>query len=289
MLTPRDARRLLSEISRRCDEEIDLAEAALLVAANQGSDPHVEMCLDQLDDLARRVKLLLDGEGITDPDCCPYLTTQAINDVLFEQEGFAGNSDDYYDIQNSYLDQVLARRKGIPITLSIVYMEVARRVGFPMRGIGLPGHFVIGYWSRPGTGMPALIVDAFAGGEILSVERCAERVRAAYGVDVRFASQWLQPFSNRQILERLLNNLKHIYNSLGQPRAALRTIDMLLMLRPGGTRELKERGLIYLHLGEFMLALADLRRYLKLAPECDDTEAIRYQVRLINRLLMSGN
>src|SRR5205823_6434970 len=128
--------------------------------------------------------------------------------------GFAGNRDDYYDVENSYLDRVLARRTGIPITLSIVFMEVARRVGLPMQGIGLPGHFVVGYWPMGQGRIPRIIVDPFNNGQLLSVEDCATRVHAAYGEDVRFTSEWLKPMTNRQMLARVLHNLKQIYISL---------------------------------------------------------------------------
>src|SRR5438552_340584 len=146
MLTPQEAKRLFTRIARVPDREIDLVEASLLIAARQGSGIHTELCRAQITAMAHRVEAILRSDGIDDPRFAPCETVDAINQVLFEEEGFTGNRDDYYDVENSYLDSVLARRTGIPITLSIVYMEVARQVGLPMQGIGLPGHFVVGYW-----------------------------------------------------------------------------------------------------------------------------------------------
>src|SRR5205085_9011239 len=122
----------------RPDDEINLAEAALLIAAGQGTDAHTELSFAQLAAIAHRVEMLLRFEGITEPQEMPAETVAVINRVLFQEEGFTGNRESYYDIDNSYLDRVLTRRTGIPITMSIVYMEVARQVGLPMQGIGLP-------------------------------------------------------------------------------------------------------------------------------------------------------
>jgi len=289
MSTPQDARRLFSALVRKADLEINLAEAALLVAAGQGSDAQVEFSLARLESLAQRVRAYLRLCGIDDPKADPCTAVEAINRVLFVEEGFTGNRDDYYDIENSYLDRVIERKMGIPITLSIIYLEIARQVGLQMHGIGLPGHFVVGYWARSGRSAPSLIVDPFNEGQVLSIGDCAERVHAAYGMDVRFTNAWLQPVTNRQILTRVLTNLKHILNSREDHRAALRFIDMLLIVEPDSVWELKERGLIYYRLGEFMLALGDLRRYIKHAPKGDETDRMKYYVNLVNRLLISQN
>jgi len=299
MYTPQEARRLFSQIVRKPDDEINLAEAALLIAAGRGSDASGELCLAQIATLAHRVAMLLRLEGIANPTETPAETVTVINRVLFEEEGFTGNFENYYDIENSYLDRVLTRRTGIPITLSIVYMEVARQVGLPMSGIGLPGHFVVGYWPPracperservKSSRTPDLIIDPFNGGQLLTQDDCAARVHAAYGDDVRFTHEWLQPMTNCQVLSRVLNNLKHIFMSQGQPREALRITDMLLVVQPDAVWELKERGLLYYRTGSFVLALADLRRYLKLVPDSEDSDLLKYYVDLLQRLVVSGN
>jgi regulator of sirC expression with transglutaminase-like and TPR domain len=289
MPTPQEARRLFSRIVRMPDQEIDLVEAALLIAARQGSGVPTELCLAQLAAIAHRAQALLRSEGIEDPRLAPCETVDIINRVLFHEEGFTGNRDDYYDIDNSYLDRVLARRTGIPITLSIVYMEVARQVGLPMQGIGLPGHFVVGYWPAGRGRLPKLIVDPFNEGQLLSWQDCAARIQAAYGADAHFTFEWLRPMSNRQILARVLGNLKQIYMSLEQRQEALRTIDMLLIVQPDATWELKERGLLYFRMGSFVLALADLRRCLKLSPKGEESFLLKYHIDLLRRLISSNN
>ncbi len=289
MLTPQEARRRFSQLVRRPDEEINLAEAALLIAAGQGGDAHTELSLAQLSAMADRVQMLLRFEGITEADAMPAETVAIINRVLFHEEGFTGNREDYYDIENSYLDRVLARRTGIPITLSIVYMEIARQVGLRMEGIGLPGHFVVGHWPDAIAPTPTLIVDPYSEGLLLSLDECAARVHAAYGEDVRFTPEWLQPMSNRQILARVLNNLKHIYTSLDQRREALRIIDMILTVQPDAVWNIKERGMLYYRTGSFILALADLRRYSKLSPDGDESGYIKYYIQLLQRLVVSHN
>src|SRR4051794_23654267 len=287
--TPQEARRLFSRLVRMPDQEIDLVEAALLIAARQGNGVHTELCMAQLAAISHRVQALLKAEGIEDPRLAPCETVDIINRVLFSEEGFVGNRDDYYDVENSYLDKVLVRRTGIPITLCIVYMEVARQVGLPMHGIGLPGHFVVGYWPTDPARLPRLIVDPFNEGRLLSPGDCSERIQAAYGEDVHFTSEWLRPMSNRQILARVLGNLKQIYMSLDQREEALRTIDMLLIVQPDAIWELKERGFLYFRMGSFVLALADLRRYLKLAPEGNESFLLKYYIDLARRLISSHN
>src|SRR5690349_8082977 len=132
MLTPQEAKRLFSQAVRRRDCDINLVEAALLIAAGQGSDAHIEVCLARISALAHRVLILLEKNGITDPLLAPLQAVRTINRVLFDEEGFTGNRADYYNLDNSCLDRVLETRTGIPITLSIVYMEVARQVGIPL-------------------------------------------------------------------------------------------------------------------------------------------------------------
>lgn len=289
MLTPQEAKRLFSQAVRRRDCEISLIEAALLIAAGQGSDTPIEVCLARISALAHRVLTLLERDGITDPQVAPLQTVRTINRVLFEEEGFAGNTGDYYDLDNSCLDRVLERRTGIPITLSIVYMEVAKQVGFPLEGLGLPGHFVVGYRPHSDLRIPALIIDPFNNGQLLTLEDCAARVHAAYGDDARFTYDWLEPLSRRQIIARMLCNIKRIHMAAGHHKEALRVTDMLLAVQPDAIWELKDRGLLYFRTGSFVLALADLRRYLKFAPESEETQLIQYHVELIRRLIASTN
>ena len=186
MLTPQEVKRLFSQVIRHRDTDINLVEAALLIAAGQGSDTQLEVCLAQIAALAHRVTALLETVGVFDPKEAPLFTIHTINRVLFEEEGFYGNREDYYCVDNSCLDHVLSQRTGIPITMSIMYMEVARLVGLPLQAIGLPGHFVVGYRPQSDLRIPALIIDPFNGGELLTLEDCAARVHSAYGYETRF-------------------------------------------------------------------------------------------------------
>jgi len=289
MLTPQEVKRLFSQVIRHRDTDINLVEAALLIAAGHGSDTQLEVCLAQIAALAHRVTTLLELVGVFDPKEAPLFTIHTINRVLYEEEGFYGNREDYYCVDNSCLDRVLSRRTGIPITMSIMYMEVARLVGLPLEGIGLPGHFVVGYRPQSDLLIPALIVDPFNGGELLTLEDCAARVHSAYGYETRFTVDWLQPVTHRQMIARLLGNLKRIYMASGKYADALRVTDMLLVVQPDALWELKGRGLLYFRTGALLLAQADLRRYLKYAPEGDGSEILRYYVKLIRRLLASRN
>jgi regulator of sirC expression with transglutaminase-like and TPR domain len=289
MLTPHEAKRLFSQAVRRRDSEISLVEAALLIAAGEGSEAPVDVCLAQIAALGHRVLTLLERDGIPDPQIAPLHTIRTINRVLFEEEGFTGNRDDYYSIENSCLDRVLTLRKGIPITLSILYMEIARQVGLPLEGIGLPGHFVVGYRPHEDLRIPSLIIDPFNEGQLLTLEDCAARVHKVHGKHARFSFEWLRPVSRRQIIVRMLCNLKRIYMNAGRHFDALRVTDLILTVQPDATWELKDRGLLYFRTGSFMLALADLRRYLRSAEESEETELLQYHVELIRRLIASRN
>lgn len=289
MPTPQEAKRLFSQVVRRRDCEISLIDAALLIAAGQGSGIDPELCLGKLASMVHRVQALLQSEGIYDPRQAPFETILTLNRVLFLEEGFSGNREDYCDIANSCIDMVIERRTGIPISLSLVYMEVARQVGLPMHGIGLPGHFMVGYWPSRECRLPAAIIDPFEGGRAVTLEECAAQVHAAYGDDVRFTIDWLQPMSHRQIIGRMLSNLKHIYVSAHRYDEALRVIDMLLAVQPDAIWELKDRGLIYYRTGSFMPALADLKRYLRYAPRTEDSVLLNYYVELLERLIASRN
>lgn len=289
MSTPQEARRLFSRIVRLRDQDINLIEASLLISAGQGNDTNVDLCYAQIQTLVSRAEAQLRASGITEPCLRPREAAAVISEVLFREEGFTGNSDDYYNPANSYLDRVLARRTGIPITLAVLYMEVANRAGLPLRGIGLPGHFVAGYWQHPLDKLPLFVVDAFNDGQLLSPEECASRVLAAYGADPDSAGEWMQPVSHRQIVVRVLNNLKHIYSALGEDKRLLRTLDMLLLVQPGSQRELTERGLLYYRMGLFVPALSDLRRSMRALPQGESAGMLPYYVRLLQRLVVAHN
>jgi len=235
----------------------------------------VEPYLARLDGIAAAVRNDFAGE----PD--PARAVAAINRQLYEVEGFRGNEREYYDARNSYLNEVLDRRLGIPITLSVVYLEVARRVALPAFGVGLPGHFLV----KVPTDRGGLLLDPFYGGRELSMEECQERLDRVYGGLVRLDARMLLPVSKRMILVRILNNLKTAFMAQGDADRALDVIASLLVLEPGSLPDLRDRGLLYYRQNRFADALGDLRKYLLLAHDAEDREAVAFAVRGIEAIL----
>jgi len=190
-------------------------------------------------------------------------------------QGFQGNQEDYYDPRNSFLNEVLSRRKGIPITLAMVCTEIARRLDLPVYGVSFPGHFLVKYVGQdPHTQESEIVADPFSGA-ILSEEDLRERFKLAMGPAARFDSRWLRVATPREILVRLLGNLKQIYVQRQEPERALGCCERILMLVPEAPLELQDRGLVYQQLECFGAALADLERFLALAPRDPSADAIR--------------
>jgi regulator of sirC expression with transglutaminase-like and TPR domain len=195
----------------------------------------------------------------------------AMKVVLFREEGFRANEADYYDPRNSFLNEVLDRRLGIPITLSILYVEVARRVGLELLGVGFPGHFLV---KCPAVGAtPDLFIDPFNGGDVLAATECVARFQAVLkGRD--FDPSFLDPVDTRHILIRMLHNLKKIYVEQGDDVRALWVIDRLLLVQPGNLEERRDRGLLSARLGGTKAAVNDLEAYLEGAPLASDAKEV---------------
>jgi regulator of sirC expression with transglutaminase-like and TPR domain len=207
-----------------------------------------------------------------------------VSRFLFGDCGFTGNADEYYDVRNSFLNDVLVRRTGIPITLSTVLMEVGSRVGVPFEGVGFPGHFLV----RVPAGAGAyLLLDPFHGGQRVEDDELLERLRnladASRGPEFdAIPPEFLTPTSPRAMLARMLRNLLRIYLERDADAEALLTVDLLLVLTPQGADEIRTRGYLYDRLGCPAPAANDFRRYLELAPQADDVEQIRTR---LSRLL----
>jgi regulator of sirC expression with transglutaminase-like and TPR domain len=247
------------------DQEVDLAAAALLIAAEEYPQLVVEQYLQRLDMLAERVRDRLWNET------APLVVLQELNRVLFEEEGFRGNAREYHDPRNSFLNDVLDRRLGIPITLSILYLEVGWRLGLPLEGVNFPGHFLVRY---VGEAIP-LLVDPFLGGQIRFEDEAQELLDRVYGGMVRLRQEFLQPAGKKDMLTRLLRNLKGIYLNERDDRRALAAIDRILLLRPTAAPELRDRGLLLARTGRVGEAIADLERYLDIEPEAADARRVR--------------
>lgn len=245
---------------RQVDAEICLERAAFWIAAEVDPSLDFEMYLQRLDTLTAAVEPLLPAERY------PLRVVKAINTVLFEQEGFRGNRDRYYDPLNSFVPIVLQRRTGIPITLSLIYCAIAQRLDFPMVGIGMPGHFLI----RPDFEDANIFIDAFHGGEILFPEDCEARLAQVYGRSVPLQPEFLQPVTKRQWLVRMLTNLKAVYLSQNDFVQTLAAVERILIVNPASVSDLRDRGLLHYQLQNWSAARQDLQAYLDQAPTAGD-------------------
>ncbi len=264
-------------IVRAPESDLDLALAALLIARVESPSLAPEPWLRRLDDLAAR-----SGIG---PDTDPSKALGRLRRFLFEEEGFRGNTDDYFDPRNSCLDQVIERRLGIPITLSVLMMEIGRRVGLTIAGVGLPGHFMV----RAQAISAGILVDPFHGGAALSVADAEDVVAQAMGQRVELTSAHFSPVSKLQILTRLLANLKSIYVQREAWPKALEVVDRLLLLETSGAGQLRDRGTVLMKLGDFHAGAADWERYLTRYPHARDAEKLRAQLRRVRQVLASLN
>jgi regulator of sirC expression with transglutaminase-like and TPR domain len=260
------------------DEKIDLIRAALLIARTEYPNLDMEAYAARLEELARRV-------ASRAPDIDPHRTLAALNQVLFEEVKLRGNREDYYDPRNSFLNDVLDRGLGIPITLSIVYMEVARRVGFHLSGVGMPGHFLLKHYGEAGE----ILIDCFNRGDILSRQDCQSRLDEIYSGEMTLRPEFLHPISRRQILTRMLNNLKTVYLSTRNFRKALPIADLVLVIHPQSAEDVKQRALLRYSMGLHRLAAEDLDEYLKMSPKASDAEEIRQMALSIRRMLALMN
>ncbi len=253
-----------SEINKS-DEKIDLAKAALYLALEDDQKFDPDEYLNALDTMANEVQETL-------PETLyPLRIIKSINNYLYNDLGFTGNTIDYYDPRNSCLNQVIERRTGIPITLSLVYLEITKRINFPMVGIGMPGHFLI----RPDFAEAGIYVDAFNQGEILFPQDCQERLAKIYGQPVELQPQFLATVSNKQFLARMLTNLKAIYLNRNEGLKAIAAIDRILLLFPNAVMEKRDRGVLYYQLNLWAEARQDLESYLVNFSQADDAQIIR--------------
>ena len=246
-------------------DDFDLLEACLLVAAEEY--PHLDLGAE-----TARVDAL--GRGAlarVEPLTNFFARLDALRTFLFEELGFRGSAEQYDDPRNSFLNEVLNRRTGIPITLSILYMEVARRAGVNARGVDLPGHFVV----RAGDATRAIFVDPYHGGSVITEDDCRELSARTTGRGSLFRGEVLLGTSSAAILVRLLHNLKRIYLAREDYSRAHAAVDRLLIVSPDDHREIRDRGFLHAHLGRTDAAVADLESYLSLAPRAPDAESVR--------------
>ncbi len=250
------------------DNEIDLGRAALVIAQMEYPDLEVEPYLKRMDRLATVIKDLVGDEESV------FRLLACINIVLFKQEGFQGNRSNYYDPKNSFLNDLIDRKMGIPITLSVLYQEVARRAGLTLHGVGFPGHFLLKHIDHE----EEIIIDPFNGGEVRSDAELQSLLDEIYPGKAVLKFEFLSPVSKRQILKRMLINLRGIYLHQGDFLRCLSVEERLVILEPNPVREYRDRGLLHLRLKNFPQALEDLETYLRLASDAKDVDEIREQV-----------
>jgi regulator of sirC expression with transglutaminase-like and TPR domain len=259
------AREYFDQEVQQPDESICLAKAALYIAQEEYPALDVEEYLNALDTMAEEV-----GERLPSPRY-PLRVIQCINQYLYSDLGFTGNHQDYYDPRNSFLHEVIDRRLGIPISLALVYLEVAKRIDFPMVGVGMPGHFLI----RPDIPDMEIFVDAFHGGEIMFAQDCEARLSQIYQQPVTLQPEFLAVISHRQFLARMLANLKYIYLRQQDFLRALAAVERILLLVADDTTELRDRGLLNYQLGRYSQAVTDLNIYLHKVPHAEDAVIVR--------------
>ena len=270
------------EIVRGDDARIELARACLMIAEDAYPGLDVERYVGEIERMALRLR------GALPANCGAEGRVVALNQFLYEDMGYWGNTDDYYDPRNSYLNEVIERKTGIPITLSILYMELGRRIGLPLEGVSFPGHFLVRLQLRGGM----LVLDPFSGGAPQSEDELRSRVKRVIpdGVadDLPAAElpldQFLEPATNRQILSRVLRNLKGIYRETDKPERMLDVLNRMLLVTPDASAELRDRGYVYLRLECYRAALKDLTDYTEREPDAPDLDEVRSRLMELSAL-----
>lgn len=257
----------------RGDDQLDLAEAALLIAAGEYPDLNVGRYLGRLDELGDRARQAVpSGEPLA-------VRLSALNRFLFGEEGFRGNASDYYDPRNSFLNDVIDRKMGIPISLSALYIEVGRRSGIAVDGVSFPGHFLV----KAGDGEDEVLADPFHAGALLTALDCQKRLDRVYGGKLKLDVEMLRAVGKRLILGRMLRNLKVIYVRAEDHLRALRVLDLLLILEPGAAEDLRDRGLVHCQLDCYAAAARDLEGYLALAPHAPEATKLMPKIDELRR------
>lgn len=263
-------------------EEVPLARPALLIAQAEHPGIDIDGYERRLQDMAETLRQQIARQ----PAAALHARTmvQTINQLLFRELGFRGNVDHYEDPRNLYLSDVLSERVGVPVTLSIVYAEVCQRAGLDVRPVGLPGHVICRYTpGDPDCDSDEVLLDVFNGGRVLTPQNCQELVRGAFGARVPFKEHYLSNLLPRQVLQRLLHNLKAGALQRGDEDRAARAIDFLLALFPWDLDEIRDRGMLRERLGEVRSALTDLEQYVRYRAGARDIQTVAETVRSLRR------
>jgi regulator of sirC expression with transglutaminase-like and TPR domain len=242
-----------------------LAHAALLIARIEYPHLDPEPYLEKLDAMGEGARQAMERRASCSDDRSPAACVQALNEYLFDVQGFEGNRQRYEDPRNSCLNEVLERRTGIPITLSVVYMEVAQRAGLRIEGVNFPGHFLVRCKGAAERASAGLIIDPFHRGAVLTEHDCRVLLQRHVGPEVAFSRSLLSSATRAQVIARMLLNLKRLYVHMRSFPQARDVTDLILAITPSALTELRDRGLLAYHLNDVTSALRDLQTYLKLA------------------------
>lgn len=252
------------------DEGVRLAEAALRIAADEYPRLRVKSYLKILDEWSGLLRAKYAGLPT-------HVQIDRLNEWLFETMKFSGNEEDYYDPKNSFLNEVIDRRTGIPISLSVIYLEMAWALGLEAAGISFPGHFLVRVIAE---GKP-LYVDTFHKGKIMTTDGCMQFLRDLTEGELEFQDSFLLTVSKRDILARMLRNLKRIYLDAHNFPKLIRVLDKLVALAPDVNDEIRDRGIIHYQMKAFQLAREDFETFLSLSPESEDAEIIHQYLEIL--------
>src|SRR5262245_55707679 len=283
LMTKEEARAKFAEMAARNESDLELDRAALLIAAEEYPRLDVQKYLNQIDSFAEMAGLR--GGLYADPLSRILL----LRDLLFGELGFRGNVEEYFDARNSFLNDVIDRRAGIPITLSVLFIEIARRIELKILGVGLPGHFIVKFADHE----QEILIDPFNGGRLLTEEKCREMIEEMYRGQLEFHPSFLYAVTKKQILARMLQNLKGIYWRASDHHKTLGAIERGLLIHSemgaDGAADIRDRGFVYSGMGRYVMALSDLEEYLKLAPQAPDAKEIEEQIRRLRNKLARLN
>ena len=264
-MTDIDSASFKAEVHRAADNLSPVRAGLLLARECAYPDLRPSDYLIRLQELAAEAQTCL--------EICPTTAAKgtALAEFLFQTAGFRGNTDDYSDPRNSYLNQVLDRRLGLPIALSVVFLDLAEQLGLPASGVGMPGHFIV---SVRGDDGPCYL-DPFNAGRPLTVDECAVLVRGALGRVVVFDPNWLSPTPKRDIVARMLNNLRGFYVSVEDWPLAIRIVERLAVLQPAAAVHVRDLGVLHYRNGAVGRASELFNEYLRRSPGAPDAEAVR--------------
>lgn len=265
---PAAARRRFEELAARPEAGLDLVEASLVIALEEDASLDIERYRAEVDHWSESVRGRLEGSRDVER------LVETVNRVLFEEEGFHGEDDDYYDPRSALLNEALERHAGLPITLSILYIELSRRMGVEVAGVALPGRFLVKFSGPFGV----IVVDPFEGGRVLSTVEIQKLLDGMYGGGVRLREHHLRSFTPKEILARELAQLKAAYLAQHELARAAASIDRLLILDGRDAWEVRDRAALAMQMHAYVQAIELFERYLALMPSADDRSRVREQI-----------